>query len=286
MEPMDPTMRLPASVLDELEAQAAGTREAAPLREAASVILLRDGDAGLELFLMLRHATMAFASGMAVFPGGGVDKRDYEDAPAVVGPGLDEWAVILETTPLMAGAVLCAAIRELFEETGILLAGSADAIVTDTDSAAWESRRARLEDHELSMSEVLRETGLSLRTDLLRFWSEWSTPTFEPRRYKTWFFVAVQPAGQPTRADSSEALEVRWMPLEQALDDVEAGRTRMLPPQYCTCLELAESGSAANVLASSRVPVRVAPAVDVDANGAYLVLPQRFLALGAARPTA
>lgn len=283
---MDPTMRLPASVLDELNAQAAGTREAAPLREAASVILLRDGEAGFELFLMLRHATMAFASGMAVFPGGGVDKRDFEDAPAVVGPGLDEWAGILGTSPLMAGAVLCAAIRELFEETGILLAGSADAIVTDTDSAEWESRRARLENHELSMSEVLRETGLKLRTDLLRFWSEWSTPTFEPRRYKTWFFVAVQPDGQPTRAVASEALEVRWMPVEQALQDVEAGRTRMLPPQYCTCLELAAAGSAASILESDHVPVRVAPTVDVDDNGAYLVLPERFLALGAARPTA
>ena len=108
---MDPTMRLPASVIDELDAQAAGTRQPAPLREAASVILLRDGDAGLELFLMLRHTTMAFASGMAVFPGGGVDKRDFEDAPSVVGPGLDEWAGVLGTSPLMAGAVLCAAIR-------------------------------------------------------------------------------------------------------------------------------------------------------------------------------
>jgi len=283
---MDPTMRLPASVLDELDAQAAGTREPAPLREAASVILLRDGAAGLELFLMLRHATMAFASGMAVFPGGGVDKRDFEVSPSVVGPDLATWADILGTTASMAGAVLCAAIRELFEETGILLAGSAESIVTDTDSSAWESRRARLENHELSMSELLQETGLSLRTDLLRFWSQWSTPTFEPRRYKTWFFVAVQPAGQTTRAVATEALEVRWMSVETAMRDVEAGRTRMLPPQYCTCLELAESGSAANILSAARVPMLVAPTVDTDDTGPYLVLPPRFLQLGAARTTA
>ncbi len=117
------------------------------------------------------------------------------------------------------------AVRETFEESGVLLAGEhADDVVADTTGEDWERDRAALEARELALTDFLTRRGLVLRTDLLGVWRAWLTPEFEPRRYRTWFFVADLPEGQRTRDVSSESDQVTWSPAMQAVEDSEAGR--------------------------------------------------------------
>ena len=149
---------------------------------------------------------------------------------------------------------MCAAVRETFEESGVLLAGpSADAgggrHHRPTD---WEADRVALEGRSLSLTDFLVRRGLVLRTDLLGVWSGWTTPEFEPRRYRTWFFVADLPVGQRTRDVSSESDVVAWLPALEAVDRVEAGTLGMMPPTYLTCLEVATYADPDAVLAASR----------------------------------
>ena len=147
---------------------------------------------------------MDFAGGMCVFPGGGVDPRDYDTTVAWAGPSPEEWAARLGTDAEVARALVCAAVRETFEESGVLLAGeSADTVVADTTGAEWEADREALESRQLSMTDFLVQRGLVLRTDLLGTWAGWLTPVFEPKRYRTWFFVALPPRGaaHPRRVD-------------------------------------------------------------------------------------
>ena len=147
-----------------------------------------------------------------------------------------------------ARALVCAAVRETFEESGVLLAGTADAVVADTTGADWEADRVALEARELAFTEFLDRRGLVLRTDLLGVWAGWLTPVFEPRRYRTWFFVALLPEGQVTRDVSTESSSVTWLPAMSAVSAVEAGDMFMLPPTYLTCLEVGQYADPAAVL--------------------------------------
>ena len=170
---------------------------------------------------------MDFAAGMAVFPGGGVDPRDFDTEVAWAGPTPAEWAERLGCDEETARALVCAAVRETFEESGVLLAGaSADEVVADTTGDDWEADRVALESRELSMTDFLNRRGLVLRTDLLGVWDAWLTPVFEPKRYRTWFFVAVLPEGQRTRDVSSESSSVVWLPAPARRDRAEAGERR------------------------------------------------------------
>src|SRR4051812_18059416 len=196
---------------------------------------------------------MAFAGGMCVFPGGGVDPRDFDHAVRWAGPDAGEWAQRLGTDEATARALVCAAVRETFEESGVLLAGeSADRVVADTTGEDWERDRAALEARELALTDFLERRGLVLRTDLLGAWRAWLTPEFEPRRYRTWFFVADLPAGQRTRDVSTESDQVTWLPAMQAVRDVEEERMLMLPPTYLTCLEVGQYADPAGVLDAAR----------------------------------
>ena len=152
---------------------------------------------------------MAFAGGMTVFPGGGVDQRDADASLAWAGPdaGLVGGAVRLR--PGLAAALVCAAVRETFEESGVLLAGpDADSVVADTRPYADAAQA--LVDRTLSLAEFLAATGLVLRADLLRPWANWLTPEEEPRRYDTRFFLAELPAGQRADGVTTEADHAGW----------------------------------------------------------------------------
>ncbi|MFN8195459.1 MAG: NUDIX hydrolase [Nocardioidaceae bacterium] len=219
-----------------------GVRVPAEPRNAATVALLRAGSGprpGPEVYLLRRQTSMAFAAGMSVFPGGGVDERDFDSAVAWAGPSPAEWAGQLGVDDALARALVCAAVRETFEESGVLLAGpDGSSVVADTTTADWEADRVALEGRELSLTDLLSGRGLVLRTDLLGAWSGWLTPVFEPRRYRTWFFVAELPPGQVTRDVSSEASHVAWLPASAAVAAADADEMLMLPPTYLTCLEL------------------------------------------------
>jgi 8-oxo-dGTP pyrophosphatase MutT (NUDIX family) len=283
---MDPTRRLPPTLVEHARAFARGDRQPAEPRHASTVVVLRPGDGlpgGLEVYLLRRHVDMAFAAGMYVFPGGGVDKRDFDAEVGWVGPAPAEWARLLGSDEAFARALVCAAVRETFEESGVLLAGPTEqTVVADTTGADWEADRHALEARELPLTELLARRGLRLRTDLLRLWGSWVTPVFEPRRFHARFFVAELPAGQVTRDVSTESDEVVWLPVREAVRAVDEHRMLMLPPTYCTCLELYDHTSPADVLAAAtgRDLEPVEPQAVVDGSGAYLSIPERLVRLG------
>jgi 8-oxo-dGTP pyrophosphatase MutT (NUDIX family) len=225
------------------------TRPASP-RDAATVVLVRDQPDGIAAYLVRRVRSMAFAPGAHVFPGGSVDPRD-EAMPdeAWSGRPADEWAPLLGTTPARARALACAAARETFEESGVLLAGpSADEIVTDTTGDDWELDRRRLVDRSLSFADVLNRRALLLRADLLRPWARWITPAAEPRRFDARFFVAALPPGQRPRDVGGEADEVAWLRPRDALARHATGEILLLPPTAFTLGELSAYDSVAAVL--------------------------------------
>jgi len=266
---------------------AEGLRTPVEPRNASTVVLLRTGASrkpgSLEVYLLRRHLDMAFAAGMCVFPGGGVDPRDYDQEIDWVGPPPTQWASLLGTDEALARALVCAALRETFEESGVLFAGpTTDTVVDDTTGATWEEDRRRLEAREVSFTDFLQQRGLKLRADLLRVWGSWLTPVFEPRRFRAWFFVAELPLGQRTRDVSTESDEVTWLSVHDAITAVDAGQMLMLPPTYCTCMELFDCNTAREVLAvaEQRDLTPIEPAAEFDGDGAYLTIPERLVGLG------
>jgi 8-oxo-dGTP pyrophosphatase MutT (NUDIX family) len=281
----DPTRLLPEDLAARAEAFVDGGRPPVEARDASTVVLVRTGDGapgGLEVYLLRRHVDMAFAAGMCVFPGGGVDKRDFDADIGWVGPTPARWAELLDTDEAFARALVCAAVRETFEESGVLLAGpTTDTVVEDTTGEDWEADRRRLEGREVSFTDFLERRGLKLRTDLLRLWGSWVTPVFEPRRFNARFFVAELPAGQITRDVSTESDQVVWLSVRDAIRSVDDHRMLMLPPTYCTCLELYDFTRPAEVLtaADTRELTVIEPEALVGEDGAYLSIPERLVQL-------
>ncbi|WP_433870971.1 NUDIX hydrolase [Saccharopolyspora sp. CA-218241] len=232
--------------------------EVAVPKDAATVVLLREGPRGPEVFLQRRVTGMAFAGGMTVFPGGGVDPRDADASVSWTGPDAGWWAHRFGCSAEQARALVCAAVRETFEESGVLLAGpDAGSVVADT--AAYGTARAALISREVSLAAFLAAEGLVLRADLLRPWSNWLTPEAEPRRYDTRFFLAAMPGGQRADARTTEAAEAYWRTPAEALADADAGRSRLLPPTRTTLAEVDACGGIEAALAAERGIAKVLP---------------------------
>jgi 8-oxo-dGTP pyrophosphatase MutT (NUDIX family) len=242
-------------------------------RDSATVALLRDTPEGTEVFLLRRVAAMAFAAGMTVFPGGGVDRRDADATVAWAGPGADWWARAFDCPPELARALVCAAVRETFEESGVLLAGpDATSVVADTTPFA-DARRALVE-RETSFAEFLAANSLVLRADLLRPWSNWITPAEEPRRYDTRFFVAALPVGQIADGVTTEASDGAWQRPADALADGREGRRALMPPTLVTLADLAEHPSVASVMDVDRDVQKILPKLVRDGDRVRVVLPK------------
>jgi 8-oxo-dGTP pyrophosphatase MutT (NUDIX family) len=243
--------RLPEPFVANARALAAGERTPTEPRHASTVVILRDHAEGMQAYLLRRTRTMAFAAGMYVFPGGSVDPRDEDLADAAwAGPPPAAWAGLLSADERLAKALVCAAVRETFEESGVLLAGrSAEAVVDDTTDDSWEADRLALLDRSLSFAAMLDRRGLVLRADLLRPWAHWITPEFEPKRFDTRFFVAALPTGQRTRDVGGEADRVAWVRPQDALAAAQRGDMGMLPP---TAFTLSEIAAYADVIAVLR----------------------------------
>jgi 8-oxo-dGTP pyrophosphatase MutT (NUDIX family) len=263
----------------------AGKQAPAPPRDAATVMLLRpvaDDPAaehragaagGLEVYLLRRKSSMAFAPGAYVFPGGSVDTRDADEQVAWAGPEPAEWGRIFDAPPELARALVCAAVRETFEESGVLLAGpSAGSVVADTTGADWEADRQALLDRSLSLAEMLARRGLVLRSDLLRPWSRWITPVIEERRFDARFFAAALPDQQRTRDVGGEAAAVAWV---RPADAIAMGRRKEIvlwPPTAVTLAELAACRDVPAALAPRQVRP-VLPEASVAEGAAWLTLP-------------
>ncbi|WP_228003286.1 NUDIX hydrolase [Nocardia australiensis] len=226
-------------------------------------MVVRDSAAGPEVFLQRRVGAMAFAAGMTVFPGGGVDPSDGTADIDWAGPEPAWWAAKFGTTEVRAKALVAAAVRETFEECGVLLAGpTADSVVSDT--TGYRDARGALERRDVSLAAFLAAEKLVLRADLLRPWANWITPVIEPRRYDTRFFVAVLPEGQLADGATSEADEVQWRTPVEALDRWRAGTDILLPPTWSQLVALGEFASTAEVLAAE---VRIDPIMPVLSDG-------------------
>jgi len=236
-------------------------------RPAATVMLVRDTADGIKVFLMRRHSAMEFVAGVMVFPGGGVDDRDRNADVAWFGPEPGWWAERFGVEPDLAEALVCAAARETFEESGVLFAGPADdpdGIVGDA-SIYRESRQA-LADSSLSFGDFLRRENLVLRADLLRPWANWVTPKEErTRRYDTYFFVGALPDGQRADGDNTETDRAGWTTPAEGLDDFANSRTFLLPPTW-TQLDSLNGHTVADVLAVERQIVTVQPNVEIDGD--------------------
>jgi 8-oxo-dGTP pyrophosphatase MutT (NUDIX family) len=260
---------LPPSLIERARAFADGDGAIAPTRDAATVVLLRERAGGLETYLLRRAPSMAFAAGMYVFPGGSVDARDADAGrrSGWAGPPPATWAAWLGCDEVLARELVCAAVRETFEESGILLAGpSEDEVVGDTTATEWESDRLGLLDRSHSLGDLLARRRLVVRSDLLRAWGHWITPEFEPRRFDTRFFVAAVPDGQRTRDVGGEADRVVWLPVRAAVEQYDAGTLPMLPPTAVTLRELSSYDNLADVAAAPRDIRPLMPRV-VDEDG-------------------
>lgn len=237
---------------ERIRALARGTLTPVVPKRAATVMLLRDGDGGPAVHMLRRRASMAFAGGAYAYPGGGVDPRDEEHGIRWAGPTRAWWADRLGVDEVAAQAVVCAAVRETYEEAGVLLAGAtADSVVDDTTGDDWEADRAALVDRELSFARFLDHRGLVLRSDLLGAWTRWITPEFETRRYDTFFFVAALPPGQRTRNASTEADRTVWIRPGDATAGYDRGELLMMPPTLATLRQLVPYGTAADALAAA-----------------------------------
>jgi 8-oxo-dGTP pyrophosphatase MutT (NUDIX family) len=240
-------------------------------RPASTVMLIRSAPGasrGIEVFLMRRHSAMEFAPEVMVFPGGGVDDRDRKADIAWAGPGPAWWAERLGVDAELAGALVCAAARETFEECGVLFAGSADDpdVLVD-DASVYRDARTALVERSLSFADFLHAEKLVLRADLLRPWANWVTPEEErTRRYDTYFFVGALPDGQRADGDNTETDKADWITPEAGLADFAAGRSFLLPPTW-TQLDALAGHTVAEVLAVERRIEQVLPHLAVrDGN--------------------
>ncbi|MEU6259228.1 NUDIX hydrolase [Streptomyces sp. NPDC047043] len=237
---------------ERIRALAEGTLTPVVPKRAATVMLLKDTDGGPFVHMLRRRASMAFAGGAYAYPGGGVDPRDDEHHIRWAGPTRAWWAKRLGVDERTAQAIVCAAVRETYEEAGVLLAGpSADSVVGDTTGEDWEADRAAVAAREFSFAEFLDRRGLVLRSDLLGAWTRWITPEFESRRYDTFFFVAALPHGQRTRNASTEADRTVWIRPEEAADGYDKGELMMMPPTIATLRQLASHATADEALAAA-----------------------------------
>lgn len=269
-------LKLPESFRGQVEDILEGRTEPVAAKHAATVVVLRDHDEhGLQAFMLRRVRSMAFAPGAYVFPGGSVDPRDGEAALAWSGPSPAEWGKAFGADETLARELVCAAVRETFEETLVLLAGpTGETVVDDTRGDDWEADRQALLDRSQSFGGFLDRRGLVLRSDLLRPWAHWITPKIERKRYDTRFFVAAMPAGQRARDVSTEADQVAWVSPAEAAERAACGEWMMLPPTIATLAELAEFATVADVLAAPREIVVHEPVAEIIDGDAYLVLPE------------
>ncbi len=209
--------------------------------DAATIVLLRDGVAGLEVLLMRRPDSMAFAPGMHVFPGGRVDPVQ-DSQPTLLGTvRAGPW-----TAPALARALIVAGIRETFEEAGVLLAVDRSGRPAAPD-ASW-ARDRQASETSGGFPSVLRRRKLHIQADLLVPIAHWITPEVEARRFDTRFLAAALPAGQDVDAHVTETDSAHWMAPGDALAEHRRGGLAMLPPTVAVLADLAGRRSVGDAL--------------------------------------
>ena len=247
-------------------------------RDSATVILVRDGATGLEVFMLERHLRSDFAGGAYVFPGGTIDDRDVDPEVAQFfdGPSPTDAAKLVDAPKDRALAFHLCAIRETFEEAGVLLARRAGKPVRMQDDAdRFAMHRRELAARGDSLASFAEEMQLRSAADLLHYFSRWVTPAFSPKRYDARFFVASMPEGQDPLHDDVETTASTWITPADAVAQAREGLFSIIFPTRKTLEELARFATAAALIASTRGKKieAILPSV-VLANGeARVVLP-------------
>jgi 8-oxo-dGTP pyrophosphatase MutT (NUDIX family) len=248
--------------------------------DSATVVLLRDAGVTSEVLLVQRHAQSRAFGGAHVFPGGVVDAADSAAALQSASPEVtgDTAAKCLgeDLGGASALAFWVAAIRELFEETGILLAHRDGVPLALTDPplrTRFHDHRTALLAHTVSFEAIVSGERLTLATETLRYWSRWITPVTAPRRYDARFFVARVPVGQEALHDERETVATAWLAPRAALEESRAGRIVLAPPTVRTLEDLDALGTVRDILAdaATRVVTPILPKT-VDVAGRMTVL--------------
>jgi len=235
-------------------------------RPASTILLLRDSALGeIEVFMMVRHYQIDFNSGALVFPGGGVDAgdRDVIDKPRLYsgGEGLDVASLSFRI----------AAIRETFEESGILLArlqGSTTLVEGSHAATIEAAHRANLCEGKTTFRQVLADNHLSLALDELIPYAHWITPEAMPKRFDTWFFLAAAPPQQAGAHDGKESTDSTWLSPREALEGGESGRFKLPFPTTRNLIKLGKHATVKAALDDSRgKPVVTVIPVMTEVNG-------------------
>lgn len=223
--------------------------------QAASILLLRPGtgpasDTAPEVFTITRSTQLVFSAGVSAFPGGRIDPADELPGHLWEGTDLDAWGLLLGLDADAAGKVLAGAVRETFEETGVLQAQHRDGTPVRPAALAGfpADARIQIEHHGLDFGTLLTEHGLRPDVTGMRALSRWITPEGPPRRYDTYFFAAALPAGQSPGTLSFEGIDSRWTTAAGALADFRAGRHRLMPPTWAQFRALLPARSLAEAL--------------------------------------
>ncbi len=207
-------------------------------RDASTVLPLRDSGSAVEVFMLKRDSRLGFFGGVHVFPGGAVDEADGAPAAAEMMTGWDDSladSLVGVAEPARARGFLVAAVRELFEEAGILLARGDGGAWVDLEEQSPRARRLvaarpRLAGGEVSLAELMGAEGLTLATDSLAPFAHWITPESQKKRFDTRFFLARAPSCQSAEHDNTESTEGAWTSAAAAIERYRAREIELLPP--------------------------------------------------------
>ena len=237
---------------------------------AATILLLRGDHASLEVFMVVRHHQIDFASGALVFPGGKVDPQDEDAALADFCDGTSNDSA--------TRAIHIAAIREAYEECGVLLARAVGQsnLIGGSELAKLEDARARLNRGETTFAAILREHRLRLACDRLVPFAHWVTPDMMPKRFDTHFFLAEAPHDQVALHDGHESVDSVWITPKAALDGAASRRYTVIFPTLRQVEKLGHATSPGDAIERARRSriVTVTPWTEQRPDGAYLCIPR------------
>lgn len=262
------------------DALSIGANKDIAIRDASTVIMVREVDAGVEICMLMRNLKSDFVGGAYVFPGGAIDGNDYSPEFQDLCPFFDDDKAS-QALGLKKGGLgfFIAAIRESFEEAGILLASlpGDEEMVSMKDPARAElflHYREELNAHRLGLIDIVKSEKLSLRPERLKFHSRWITPVGPPRRYDTRFFLVDAPKDQTALHDRSETVDSLWIRPQDALDAHERGEFQLIFPTIKTLESIAIHKSVLEIFESAPLhdPVEYVQPRIVERDGQIVLL--------------
>ncbi len=248
----------------------------AAARPASTVVLLRPSPVRFDVFLVRRHESTTFMGGAHVFPGGRVDPHDRLEQPREICDGVDTAIARMENLdPIDAVALYVAAVRELFEEAGVLLARDATGAPVALGEERWRAHRAALAARTMTLAEIAAGERVRLALDTLAPFAHWITPEEETKRFDVRFFMAALPSGQEPSHDHGEMSEGVWLDPSAAIEQSRAGAIALPPPTWTTLrmLERLRTVEAVRAWAREQPLVPVRPRMSDEEGVRRLTLP-------------